>query len=200
MDDIVLRGMAKWPNVPAVYGWLSLTRRGQWLIKGDPVSNSTIADFIARNYEHDEHGCWFFQNGPQRVFVELEYTPLVYRATMSSEVALKSHVGHTPASLSGAWLDENGSLVIDTECGVGVMHDQDLEYLMGAFVDISGNSVPEAALEIGLERTQQGHHSQLCLEYRGSTVIIEPLQSREVHSRFKFDPSPTELNGLSECS
>ena len=25
--------MAKWPNVPAVYGWLSLDRRGNWLIR-----------------------------------------------------------------------------------------------------------------------------------------------------------------------
>ena len=27
MDDAVLRSMAKWPNVPDVYGWLSLDRR-----------------------------------------------------------------------------------------------------------------------------------------------------------------------------
>ncbi|MFL6574046.1 MAG: DUF2946 family protein, partial [Burkholderiales bacterium] len=24
MDEIVARSLAKWPNVPAVYGWLSL--------------------------------------------------------------------------------------------------------------------------------------------------------------------------------
>lgn len=200
MDEIVLRGMAKWPNVPAVYGWLSLTRRGQWLIKGDPVSNCAISDFIARNYESDEQGCWFFQNGPQRVFVELEYTPLVYRATVSSEVALQSHVGCTPASLSGAWLDENGSLIIDTDCGVGVMHDQDLEYLMGAFVDISGNPVPEAALEIALERMQRGHDSTLCLKYRLSMVTIKPLQSGEAASRFAFDPSPMAPDGHQACA
>ena len=79
MDDIVLRGMAKWPNVPAVYGWLSLNRRGQWLIKGDPITNPAVTAFIGRNYERDPGGSWFFQNGPQRVFVTLEYTPFVYR-------------------------------------------------------------------------------------------------------------------------
>ena len=33
MDEIVLRSMLKWPNVPSVYGWLRLDRRGQWLIR-----------------------------------------------------------------------------------------------------------------------------------------------------------------------
>ena len=79
MDDIVLRGMAKWPNVPAVYGWLSLDRRGQWLLQGERISNPTVTAFIGRNYERDERGCWFFQNGPQRVFVQLDYAPLVLR-------------------------------------------------------------------------------------------------------------------------
>ena len=59
MDDIVLRGMAKWPDVPAVFGWLSLNRRGQWLIKGERISNPGVTAFIGRNYEHDEQGRWF---------------------------------------------------------------------------------------------------------------------------------------------
>jgi len=33
MDEIVLRSMAKWPDVPAVYGWLALDRRGSFRIK-----------------------------------------------------------------------------------------------------------------------------------------------------------------------
>mgnify|MGYP003344108236 FL=1 len=78
MDEIVRQAMAKWPNVPAVHGWLALDRRGNWLIKGETISNAQINEFIARNYTHDEAGRWFFQNGPQRVFVELAYTPMVY--------------------------------------------------------------------------------------------------------------------------
>ena len=77
MDEAVARSMARWPNVPAVYGWLSLDRRGNWRIKGERIGNAALRDFIARNYLADERGCWFFQNGPQRVFVELAYTPLV---------------------------------------------------------------------------------------------------------------------------
>jgi hypothetical protein len=28
----------------------------------------------------DERGCWFFQNGPQRVYVKLEATPYIARS------------------------------------------------------------------------------------------------------------------------
>jgi hypothetical protein len=77
MDEIVARSLAKWPNVPAVYGWLSLDRRGNWLIKGEKISNRALREFISRNYEPDARGRWYFQNGPQRVYVGLAYTPLV---------------------------------------------------------------------------------------------------------------------------
>jgi len=39
VDEAVLRSIAKWPNVPAVYGWLKLDRRGNWLIKGERIAN-----------------------------------------------------------------------------------------------------------------------------------------------------------------
>ena len=70
VDAVVLRAMAKWPNVPAVFGWLSLDRRGRWLLRGEPIGNAAARQFISRNYQSDPHGRWFFQNGPQRVFVE----------------------------------------------------------------------------------------------------------------------------------
>ena len=86
VDEIVLRAQAKWPGVPDVYGWLSLDRRGRWLLRNpvreiyEPIGNAALRQFIARNYARDARGRWFFQNGPQRVFVRLAYTPLVARA------------------------------------------------------------------------------------------------------------------------
>ncbi|HMN64893.1 MAG TPA: DUF2946 family protein, partial [Burkholderiaceae bacterium] len=32
MDEQVLHAMARWPDVPAVWGWLRLDRRGRWLL------------------------------------------------------------------------------------------------------------------------------------------------------------------------
>ena len=49
MDALVARSMAKWPNVPAVYGWLELDRRGSWRIKGERIGHRGLCDFIARN-------------------------------------------------------------------------------------------------------------------------------------------------------
>jgi len=39
MDEVVVRSIAKWPGVPAVYGWLELDRRGGWRIKGERIGN-----------------------------------------------------------------------------------------------------------------------------------------------------------------
>jgi len=75
MDADVLAAIAKWPNVPAVYGWLLLTKRGEWRIRGEPIVNAAIGDFIGRNYAADDRGRWFLQNGPQRVYVDLELSP-----------------------------------------------------------------------------------------------------------------------------
>src|SRR5919204_365486 len=80
MDPLVARAMAKWPNVPAVYGWLALDRRGNWLIRStsttqpfERITNAALREFIARNYEADSAGRWYFQNGPQRVYVTIGY-------------------------------------------------------------------------------------------------------------------------------
>ena len=101
MDDVVIRAMAKWPNVPAVYGWLALDGRGQWSIRSaaeagfERVANAKLIEFIGRNYHHDEQGRWYFQNGPQRVYVNLDYTPLVYRIARAHPLSLETHTGLT---------------------------------------------------------------------------------------------------------
>jgi hypothetical protein len=122
MDDAVLRSMAKWPNVPDVYGWLSLDRRGNWLIKGERIGNQALREFIGRNYSADERGCWYFQNGPQRVFVALAYTPLVLR--LDGE-ALFDHCGR-PFSAEAAFVDEEGSVLMAGRPGAGLLDDRDL--------------------------------------------------------------------------
>src|SRR5215217_3371689 len=106
MDDIVKQGMAKWPNVPAVYGWLSLDRRGNWLIKAERIGNAALREFIGRNYEPDANGRWYFQNGPQRVYVALAYTPLVVRYEAD---ALVDHCGR-PFTPREMFLDDEGLL------------------------------------------------------------------------------------------
>jgi hypothetical protein len=122
MDEMVARSMARWPNVPAVYGWLSLDRRGTWRIKQERVGNAALREFIARNYHADERGCWFFQNGPQRVFVRLDYTPLVVHYEGD---ALLDHCGR-PFAGSTLYQDDEGSVLLAGESGIALLDDRDL--------------------------------------------------------------------------
>jgi len=137
MDDIVRQAIAKWPNVPHCYGWLGLDARGNWYMrddrtqaagpfaqsKGSLLRHDKLIDFIQRNYESDAQGRWFFQNGPQRVYVELEATPLVWR--LDAACALLAHTGR-PAQMRSCLLDEQGKLYLDTDIGFGLVHTLDV--------------------------------------------------------------------------
>jgi len=136
MDEIVVRSLAKWPNVPAVYGWLDLDRRGNWLIKGERIGNVALREFIARNYAADARGCWYFQNGPQRVFVALAYTPFVMHYQGDR---LFDHCGR-PVEALETLLDDEGSVLIRAEHGIGLLDDRDLE----RYADI-GDNLPRIA-------------------------------------------------------
>ena len=201
MDEIVQRGMAKWPNVPAVYGWLSLDRRGNWLIKGERIPNPLVTEFIGRNYARDARGCWFFQNGPQRVFVNLDYAPFVYRIVNSDRapLAFETHNGNPVATVSSAWMDENGVLLLETDLGAGVVHDRDLEHVLPYLVDANGNALPEAALDALVEEAGLGGGVPMWLKFRESNVKIEPIVSREAAGRFGFVARPEPPAGEEVC-
>jgi hypothetical protein len=138
MDEIVKAALKKWPNVPACRGWLALDARGDWYmrddrvqaagpfprIKGSRIQHDKLREFIHRNYLRDDDGAWYFQNGPQRVYVELEAAPYVWRVT-AQDLSLSSHSG-LPATLRSAWLDEAGRLFLDTDIGFGLVHSQDM--------------------------------------------------------------------------
>ncbi|MBI2295449.1 MAG: DUF2946 family protein [Betaproteobacteria bacterium] len=201
MDDIVLRGMAKWPNVPSVYGWLALDRRGNWLIKGERIANAVVSAFIGRNYEHDVDGRWFFQNGPQRVFVTLGYTPFIYRIVSPHDapLAIEAHNGKPVSTVSGVWIDENGAVLLQTEHGVGVVHDRDLDRLLTAFIHAGGSPLAESMLDELMERVRRGRAVPLWLRFGDASVKIEPIRSESLPQRFGFVSRPVQPAGREEC-
>ena len=141
MDDIVKQALAKWPNVPHCYGWLGLDARGNWYLRDDkaqalgPFADGTpqskgsllmhekLIDFIQRNYETDASGQWFFQNGPQRVYVELAATPFVWR--VAGDFSVTAHTGQW-ARVQRCVVDEAGCVYLESDLGFGLVHTQDM--------------------------------------------------------------------------
>jgi hypothetical protein len=164
MDDIVRQALAKWPNVPHCYGWLGLDDRGNWYMRDDRVQaagsfaqakgsllrHEKLIDFIQRNYDCDAAGQWFFQNGPQRVYVELQATPWIFRVNADHTVATHSGVA---AAVEEVFLDEAGRLYLATDAGFGLVHTQD----MGQAAD---------AIEAGEWQPQEVRSAELPVRFR----------------------------------
>ena len=203
MDDIVKQAMAKWPNVPSVYGWLGLDRRGTWLIKGERISNPIVAQFIGRNYERDAQGRWFFQNGPQRVFVALDYTPFVYRLGWDTDpdapLRLESHTGKTVSRVDSAWIEDAGIVLLATEQGMGMIDDRDLDLLLPSFTNERGKALTEDAVADAIERLQAGGAAKLWFRYRESTVSVSSIGASDVPAKFGFVQRPVQPAGREEC-
>ena len=193
MDDIVRQAMAKWPNVPNCFGWLALDRRGQWRMRneyaqannlsGEPIRHAALVDFIVRNYAHDDAGRWFFQNGPQRVFVALDYTPWVARLSADNAPPAFTTTTGAAFSPSGCFVDEHGSVLLSGRVGgceaeetIALLHDHDLE--------------PFSSLA--------QWHGEACgaalgtLTLGNQTFDIEPIASAEVAKRYGFVARPAE--------
>lgn len=123
-DDEVLRAMAKWPDVPQCFGWLSLDLRGAWRIQGEVIRHARAQAFLSRHYRADELGRWYVQNGPQRVFVALDYTPWIYRS--QPDASFTTHTGLASRELRAVYLDDDGNLLLHTALGIGLLDDRDL--------------------------------------------------------------------------
>jgi hypothetical protein len=189
MDDIVKKAMAKWPNVPHCYGWLALDARGAWRMRderaqhlglaGDKVMQAALLAFINRNYMADERGCWYFQNGPQRVFLNLETTPYVARTDPQHGLVL--HTGEALDRLDAAFLTDKGELIVQSGGRVAQLDDRDMAQLLPA-MQIDGAPVSDEAL---LAWLADGTGS-LTLRYRAAHVAVQALASTEVPAHFGF--------------
>lgn len=205
MDQIVRDALAKWPNVPACTGWLLLDRRGQWRMRddacqaagdlGDVIHHAALKRFIERNYEADATGRWFFQNGPQRVFVDLAYTPHVVRlhcdeAGDGGASRLVDECGNAfePAA---AWFDDQGSVLFSTAGGadagmprpaIALLHDHDLALFAER---LAADAAPEAMAGIPPDATPGAIPWGA-----GRSLPFAPIGAADVAGRFGFVPRP----------
>lgn len=156
MDELVRKALQRWPNVPDCTGWMALDSRGQWWIRdaevhpwerdvhgrleksgASRVQHERLLGFIQRNYAADSRGYWFFQNGPQRVYVDLEVAPLVLRLHGMDDGAPRpvwiAQTGQ-PCKAHTGYVDEEGRLYFATTGGPAIVHSLDMS-LLAPWVD-----------------------------------------------------------------
>ena len=186
MEDWARRGMERWPDVPALYGWLALDRRGRWLIRGELISRPQIIDTINANYEADARGCWYFQTGPQRGYVELARAPLLLRAQPDGR--LETHTGKRVEAPQAGWLDENGGLWLRTEHGPAALADDDLGWMLDR-LSANGKAVDEAVLAEALA-LPAGAVTPLLLVFGALHLPLRRLDADEAPERLGFRRVP----------
>lgn len=221
MDEQVMGAMQKWPNVPAVYGWLSLSTQGEWLLHnhggaregetGQKIANEQIRHFMDRNYAATPAGEWYFQNGPQRVFVDLVCAPFIVRLADDMQT-LVTH-NELPVTRVSQWLlDEQGRLYLRTEHGAAMLAGRDMELVTARLkvlnqtpatstsaqsdkptaqtVNDNGNA---AALDAShLQALEHGMTLQVSLNNASAlTAPMQWAQSSLVPAQLGFVPVPT---------
>jgi hypothetical protein len=193
MDDIVKQAMAKWPNVPHCYGWLALDARGNWRMRdeaaqqadaaGDKLNNATLVGFINRNYAHDDAGRWYFQNGPQRVYVNLEATPFVARTDPAQGLVLQT--GAALEAIERLYLTEVGVAIVQAGEIVAQVDDRDVAQLFDA-LELDGQRAGDEALLRWLDDPT----GSLTLRWRGQAVPVERIARDTLPERFGFVRTP----------
>ncbi|EXI79967.1 MAG: hypothetical protein AW10_02112 [Candidatus Accumulibacter appositus] len=182
-------GMLRWPNVPNCYGWLSLDQRGRWRMRGETVSHQGLKDFLNRQYAHDEYGNYFVQNGPQRVFVDLDYTPWILQLTAPD--CLETQVGETVGELRGAAIDEEGNLLLEIPVGIALLCDRDLPALLPCLHLANGEVADDDALLAAIEQARAGA-SALTLVWHEQHLPVRALLRSEIAQGYGFIASPQE--------
>lgn len=204
MDDLVEKALARWPNVPAISGWLKLNTQGDWLLTGPvpeglTITNARILNFIARNYASEPDGRYYFQNGPQKAYVHLAYTPWVYRIhpLQQGALMLSTHTGLLDWPIA-MFQDEQGRVLIQGEQGIGLLHSSDMDLLASnlqerdnGLVHCASWTVPDVDPDsLIVARTRLRRLASTPTGQRSCEFFLEAVQSADLPGRFKFDPEP----------
>ena len=194
MDEIVRQAMVKWPNVPHCFGWLMLDARGNWRMRderaqhlnlpGDKINHPTLLGFINRNYTHDADGRWYFQNGPQRVYVDLEIAPYVVHTDPTAGFIL--HTGETLPPPSQAWLTQEGRLLLVAGEIVAVLDDRDAA---GVFATLMLEDAPANDEQI-MAWLEGKHRGALRWPHAGQSLALQWAAVENLAEQFGFITHP----------
>jgi hypothetical protein len=162
-------------------------------LPGDVIKHAALNALIARNYASDAEGRYFFQNGPQRVYINLDATPWVVRMMPTSNTEHPWQFQTQCESLlrpTAAFMDEAGHVLIEgmltqttwstanqfreiERLSIALLHDHDIEIFSG--LTSLGNTA------CALEGSWRWH---------GHDLKLEPIASTELARRFQFQSHP----------
>ena len=195
MDEIVKQAMAKWPAVPHCYGWLGLDARGNWRMRdertqalgsaGDKIVHSALLGFINRNYTHDDQGRWYFQNGPQRVYVNLEATPYIAHTDPAQGFVL--HTGEPVTIIDAAWLTDLGQLVLVSGPKIAQVDDRDIAQCLESML-IDDAVISDEQLQDWLGRKE--NMATLFLAHPSRKIPVQYLAHETLAAHFGFVSEP----------
>jgi hypothetical protein len=207
MDEIVAQALQKWPNVPHCYGWLALDARGHWRMRdqrtqdndlpGDKIMHAALIGFIQRNVDCDAQGRWYFQNGPQRVYVDLALTPYIARTDPQHGFSL--HTGAALENIDHAWFSETGCLLLGFMDGngkktVAALDDRDLAQCLpmlridGAPLDDAneGQLLEWMKATDDIDSVEPGAAAALTLRYQSKDIPVSPIAQADIPRHFGF--------------
>jgi hypothetical protein len=154
-------------------------------LAGDRINNAILLGFINRNYMHDERGRWYFQNGPQRVYVNLETTPYVARTDPAQGLVL--HTGEPIRTIDGVWLTGTGELLIKSEEKIAMLDDRDMAQCI-AGLRLDGAAIEDESLMAWLSEPE--HPGLLTFEHAGMQIPVERIAHHAIGKRFGFVEMP----------
>lgn len=194
MDELVRQALAKWPDVPDCYGWLALDARGAFRMRdrvaqashapGEVIRHAALLSFIYRNYACDKHGAWFFQNGPQRVFVQLTTTPFIARTDPLH--GFITHDGEPLSRLEEVWLTLDGRLILRAAERIAMVDDRDLATCL-PMLRVGGQPIDDSALLQWLARPTV----ELQFANGSSVLPVARVQHQNLGAVLGFEPNPS---------
>lgn len=197
MDDLVRLAIKKWPNVPHCYGWLTLDARGNFRmrdeaaqannLRGDPIRHAALLAFIHRNYAQDANAAWYFQNGPQRVYVDLEATPFIARTDHGGRLLL--HDGSALQSLTQVWMTEHGQLIVQDATHVAMVDDRDVAQCL-SLLRWQGQAIADEQL---LNWLSAPDHHLHWMEGKAA-VPVEAIACAELQGKLGFVSRPRQAD------
>ncbi len=199
MDAIVEQALVKWPNVPDCYGWLALDARGDWRMRnehaqehalpGDKITQPALRGFINRNYTCDQQGRWYFQNGPQRVYVDLEVAPYIAHIELMQNAATGFilQTGALMRDIQAVWLSDQGRMFLQSDKQIAMLDDRDLAQCLND-LQMERKTVADAQLMVWLE--QGGANGALSLQHDGKQIPVNHIVETDISERCHFIRKP----------